>query len=228
MSSQLENKLGQYRSAATGQLANPGNGRQWASYAAATGSVLAMAGAADAAIIYSGVLNTGVNFTDGNNATVNLDGGSIDATFNFFTAGFTHKATVIGFGFAGTYGSQALKLSSGALIDAALNFKSQANLISVTSYLSNFGPWAISDTAFLGLFTDQNNFGWIRIHFGDTDSDGLPDDMTIIDYAYEDSGGGIRAGDTGTASIPSPAPLALLAAGAVGIGAMRRRRSPKA
>ncbi len=44
----------------------------------------------------------------------------------------------------------------------------------------------------------------------------------VTGYAYEDSGGSIRAGE-----IPEPSPLALLAMGATGVAAMRRRKNKK-
>ena len=68
----------------------------------------------------------------------------------------------------------------------------------------------------------ENNplYGWIRVNGGPTQ--GFP--ATIVDWAYEDSGGGIL---TGATQVPEPSSLALgfLAAGAAGVAAWRRRKA---
>lgn len=79
-------------------------------------------------------------------------------------------------------------------------------------------------TAFMGVkFFDAGNnplYGWIRVNGGPTQ--GFP--ATIVDWAYEDSGGGIL---TGATQVPEPSSLALgfLAAGAAGVAAWRRRKA---
>ena len=63
-------------------------------------------------------------------------------------------------------------------------------------------------------------YGWIRIAGGSTL--GFP--ATIVDWAYENSGAGIR---TGAGVIPEPGSVALgcLAAGAAGLVAWRKRKA---
>ena len=60
-------------------------------------------------------------------------------------------------------------------------------------------------------------FGWIRLRVDDLDTNTYPDRVTVVDWAFDDSGAPIPAG------VPEPSCLGLLAAGAAGIAAMRRR-----
>jgi hypothetical protein len=84
-------------------------------------------------------------------------------------------------------------------------------------------------TAIVGFMLGNGNYGWIRLLIENTfpkhplDDGGnmpgnYPDRITVIDWAYATDGDPITAG------VPAPAPLALLAAGAVGIAAFRRRK----
>ena len=68
-------------------------------------------------------------------------------------------------------------------------------------------------------------FGWIRLKWNS--NSGFPNSITALDWAIEDSGAPIIAGDTGAASTPEPGTMsmALLAAGAAGIVAWRKRRA---
>lgn len=64
-------------------------------------------------------------------------------------------------------------------------------------------------------------FAWIRVSVLDADDFPIPGTLEILEWAYEDSGEAIRAGQT--TEIPEPTGLALLAAGAAGVAALRRR-----
>jgi hypothetical protein len=67
--------------------------------------------------------------------------------------------------------------------------------------------------------TNATNFGWV--HLNTTGTTGFP--ATIVDYAYEDSGASIMAGQ-----MPEPSTFALLgvmAAGALGVRAWRKRKA---
>ena len=59
------------------------------------------------------------------------------------------------------------------------------------------------------------NFGWLEITFGATASD-----RAITRYVYENSGAGITIG-----AVPEPTSLSVLALGALGLVARRRRRA---
>ena len=68
--------------------------------------------------------------------------------------------------------------------------------------------------------SDSTYYGWIEASVND---DG--DELTLHSWAYEDvAGQAIAAGDTGS-PVPVPGSLALLASGAAGIAALRRRKS---
>ena len=72
---------------------------------------------------------------------------------------------------------------------------------------------------FLNSVSNTIEFGWCRISLGAT-SGAQP--RAIVEYAYEDSGAGILAG------VPEPSTFALMgvmAAGAVGVRAWRKRKS---
>ena len=92
---------------------------------------------------------------------------------------------------------------------------------------SGFNAGFTSSTGFMGVQTRQGNFGWIQVHVS-ARTPGNPSSLTIIDYAYDDSGAHIRAGDTGI-RVPEPATaamagLGLLAMGAAGVRRMRKRK----
>jgi hypothetical protein len=106
------------------------------------------------------------------------------------------------------------------------NFTSGFALLrSVTSFGGVYGRWNASENAFAGVrfqIGGADHFAWIRLHVGDTD--GIPSSLTAIDWAYEsEAGQGIKAGE-----IPEPSTLALLATGAAGLLAWRRRRASQA
>jgi LPXTG-motif cell wall-anchored protein len=88
-----------------------------------------------------------------------------------------------------------------------------------------FGPGTVS--GFVGFKSTQTgDLGWIDVKVFDRNSDGFPDEIEIIDSAYNNTpGGAINAGET-TDPTPEPgtAALGLLALGATGILALRKRR----
>lgn len=130
----------------------------------------------------------------------------------------------------------ALNLVSGVNIGPGGNFNALDG--GRTRYQTKYGSGAFGNfksgtTGFLGI-KFNNDYGWIRLRlddlganqpFGGTLGDGYPDKVTVLDWAYNDSGAAINAGQTRSASsVPEPSSLALLAAGAAGLAAFRRRR----
>ena len=85
-----------------------------------------------------------------------------------------------------------------------------------TSTISRAGDFNTSAERFLGVKFDLSGasfFGWVGL---EVEQHRLTARVTA--WAYEDTGAPIRAGE-----IPEPSPLALLAMGAAGIAALRRR-----
>lgn len=93
-------------------------------------------------------------------------------------------------------------------------------------------------TGIAGIQLGSGNFGWIRLRIDDLgpnqpfggivgNGQGFPDQMTIIDWAYDDSGAPIHVADTGVNQVPEPSSLALLAAGAAGVAAFRCRKAAR-
>lgn len=95
--------------------------------------------------------------------------------------------------------------------------------------LWNPGPGA-SSTGFAGVRigsanTTAQQFGWLHFKLT-TDSANRTDSLTLIDWAFQSvSGASIHVGDRGTTPVPEPSTLGLMALGAAGIAALRRRRS---
>jgi hypothetical protein len=89
----------------------------------------------------------------------------------------------------------------------------------------SFGPGVV--TGFVGFQLPNGDLGWLELRVSDTGSTGYPNHATVIDWAYNDvSGGSIAAGQT-TSAVPEPSSLALglLAAGALGLAALRRAKA---
>ena len=99
-----------------------------------------------------------------------------------------------------------------------------ANTYLNTTSATATAAWQAGSSLYLGVrltnsVTSATNFGWV--HLNTTGTTGFP--ATIVDYAYENSGGSITAGQ-----VPEPTTFALLgvmAAGAVGVRAWRKRKA---
>ncbi len=270
----FQQKLDHYGLAAQSHLQGDKSAVEWGAYAAAAGASLAMAGAADAAVIYSGVQNVSVaidpaataagnTFASNNYASIDIDNDTtpdvglralLYAGVDSTDPGNSFK--YIGYAFAGPAGGAAMlvsgglakKLASGSLIGPSGSFGSAGNGRFFVRGNTNGAPggtstyvlgnFADGEIAFLGLQLGSGNFGWIRLRMDDLganqplanfappdtpvqDGSGFLDRVTVIDWAFDDSGAAIRAGQI--QAVPEPSPLALLAAGAVGLGALRRR-----
>lgn len=191
---------------------------QYTLLAAATAAAAVGTQQADAAIIYSGVVNIpipdnidGVYIDVDSGATGTLGASTPGWDLNPYNAGrtfFNGTGSSAGVGAAGTV---LTNFAPGALIDAGstfvkLNFGSAASM-------ANF---PVGGTGMVGFRTDAGSFGWLRFTSAPAGSAGK-----IVDYAYEDGGTGILAG---AGAIPEPGSMGLFALGAVGLASWRRRK----
>ena len=205
-----------------------------AACAAAAGASLAVSSSAQAAIIYSGPVNiaipvtfTGVylNVVTGvNNANpASVPGWDVNpwdsADLNFFSVSALGTGTYVG------SGSSVTSLSVNTLISGASTFTN-------TAAASLSAPIFNSSNNYLGFrflneaAANQIQFGWLQISLGATLTDPA---RAIVGYAYENTGAGIGAGNTGANSVPDEANtlalLALTALGAFGVRAWRERQT---
>jgi MYXO-CTERM domain-containing protein len=87
----------------------------------------------------------------------------------------------------------------------------------------------LNQTGFAGFqlpSSDGGGMGWMRAELVDRDANGKADELEIIDWAYNNAGGPISAGqEVSTVPEPGSTALALFALGAPGLLAWRRRRA---
>ena len=149
-------------------------------------------------------------------------GQSIDAGVNpagvvltYDTSVFTFRSSAVDSGnltFSGQSGALVADYTSknsgiasygvGQVIDSSLTF------VDSTSLTTSKNPGLPVDATYIGLETADGNFGWAYI------------DNNILVEAEFDS----VPGEAITTPVPEPASFALLAVGAVGVAAIRRRR----
>jgi hypothetical protein len=133
---------------------------------------------------------------------------------------------------SGTYGQHLTRLSAGQSIDgtglttANFGFAIYGN----PNLYGDFSPTPA--TGFIGLkFQTADNsthFGWMRISIGDATGPSGPETsrypLTIVDWAYETTPNTpIAAGATGAVPEPASAALGMLAIGALGSRAWRKK-----
>jgi hypothetical protein len=213
-------------------------------YALAGSAVLGAPAAADATIIYSGVVNSNIVVSGGGPASsslpVTLDGSLTDFTLavDVGMGGDLARTSVSGPGstyfVADGVGPQALTL--GTLISAA-NATGPGGFLSRSFASSPFsaksGNWSadagpgVEVSGYLGLEFDISgsaHYGWAQLVIAVDGTLGPLASVTLVDYAYEDQPGvGIMAGET-VSAVPEPSGLALFAMGAAGLMALRRIR----
>ena len=216
-------------------------------YAVAAGAVLAAAGPADADIVYSGLINKTVtaNFPPFL-SNVQITIGDTGAYFYFFND--HHFMTNLNrdnpgnWSYRNGYAAAANALLNVTTVGWAVNipksgpvgnsgtfvpfmFDKQKNTLG-GGFTSTRGNFLTSAGGYLGFKitagTAIGDTGWIHI-------DNIATDFStynIKDWAYQNDGTAIPAGDTGTTTVPEPtsSALALIAMGAAGLAIYRKRK----
>jgi hypothetical protein len=222
----------------------------WPIYAAATGSALAMATGASAGIIYSGIEDISVTAPPHGNSILPIDLDGAGHIFNlragagtsFFNGGVSSAV----FGVVDVQANNPVKVfvmnsntqlvkdfAAGARISALAGLPAFQGIVKKGfSTGSTFGAFKAGVPGFAGLeiastiHHPETQYGWIRLEFENGGDDGLPATLTVIDWAVETTPGeAILTGQT-VEAVPEPGTMALglLASGAAGITAWKRRR----
>ena len=215
---------------------------KWRTFAAVGGASLAATTNADAGIVYNGSVNL----------TLSVPASGTHFATKSFAIGGYKELLVVGNGGNPVRGYAALSNATGSkFLKFALNASGHAakkyafgnpihmsasskapavqthnKSINGTFVHGSFGPGVV--TGFVGFRALNGDLGWLQLRVSDTGSPGSPNSMTLIDWAYNNvSGGSIFAGQTTSASVPEPSSLALglLAAGSVGLFALRRAKA---
>lgn len=203
--------------------------RSLVAYSLAGSASLLAVGSTDAAILYSGLLNHAVTF--GNSYAMDIDGGGTDLTVNYVINGSAYEANVTGSAGAvvgANSGSVAWAFQSGDTIDSNVNkYGGSKMLAQYSGGVLTTGNFPANSTNFAGFRLGGTNYGWIRFAMGGP-LDGT-NSFTVVDWAYDNSGAAIQAGQTsggggGGVPLPGAAALAAFAVGATGLRGWRSRQ----
>lgn len=205
-----------------------------AACAAAAVATAAIAPSSQADIVYSGTVNLNIasstnglylNVVTGANNVVGMGGGTTVPgwdinPWNATGFGLFSNSNQTGGSYVVTAANFGANLAPGAVISAASMFGSGSS--------TNNAQWNLNSSnnlvgfRFLNEATGITNYGWFRVSFSTTTSS---QPRTLVEFAYENTGSSIMAGQT---AIPEPTTFALLgvmAAGAFGVRVWRSRKA---
>ena len=200
---------------------------------AAAAVAMGAAAAANAAIVYSGVINFA--------CAVDIDGCYINVETNTLSNGpgagvpgwdVNPYSTTGGMNFFNSTGGGQMRrpgvttgtagnLAVGTVVGAAGSFNTgTGNVYGTTAATGLLGGWTYSSENIIGFrfvaAAGTTHYGWMRFAMGAAGSAGTSMTRTVVDYAYEST-----AGQSITVT-PAPGALALL--GVAGLAGTRRRR----
>jgi len=199
------------------------NKKRWATYSAA--GIAALVSGADTAEAQITHVVVGSTWTTGDDFYYALDG---SAALDFYHPGSVALVGVFNngaqygniFGFSANGFPYVSNLASGA------NLSTQNALSGAFATLAYNGGYTnsqfVNTSGFFGFSFDAGSgtqFGWARLT---ALNDGV-NSFTIEEYAFADAGTAIAVGQT--AAVPEPSSLGLLALGACGVLANRRRKT---
>ncbi len=119
-------------------------------------------------------------------------------------------------------------MAAGVIVGPAASMWGPGSLLALDQYfgdppvyINEQGEWDNGLTAFAGfrfLNASGVHYGWVRLLVEETSNQ-----ITIFDYAYEDTPDTAIAAGAGAAAVPEPGTMALVLIGACGLAARRRR-----
>jgi hypothetical protein len=199
---------------------------------ASAAAVAVVAGSANAAVVYSGV----INFV----CAVDIDGCYINVETNTLSNGpgtgvpgwdVNPYSTSGGMNFFNSTGGGQMRrpgvttgtagnLAVGNVVGAAGSFNtSTGNVYGTTAATGLAGGWTLGSENIIGFrfvaAAGTTHYGWMRFLMGAAGSSGTSMTRTVVDYAYEST-----AGESITV-VPAPGAIALL--GLAGLAGRRRR-----
>ena len=187
--------------------------------------------AANAAIVYSGVVNFSCAI-DIDGTYINVETGQLTNGPESLVPGWDvnpYRATTgSGMNFYSPTGGgmvsavagtgPAINLAAGTLIGSTSNFSSATTTI---SFGSAAGQWQYASNNIVGFrfvsSAGTTHYGWMRFLMGSHPATGNLVTRTVVDFAYESV-----AGESIAAGVPAPGARALL--GVAGLAGKRRRR----
>jgi hypothetical protein len=211
------------------------------------GALIAGAGRADASTIYSGPVNVDVGASGQPFYTLSLSGSKTFLSFTYFARTTTiartdrlHYRSISGFGPAaagvqiatmGTARRDLRLFLAGAVFTGVAHSSASAGGRVWRQSVDGghrsskiFGVAPFSHEYSLFRFTTpagQTDYGWVQLSYAVGVNPGTGPDLTIIDYAWDNSGALLPAGDTGA---PEPSSMAMTGLGALALGAVGLRR----